>query len=213
MILFVIFIKVKSSKDVWISVRRWTKQVHGCFCNMQIYIAKRENNGILKKEGKKRIKRIFRRFMIQERLRRKGLKLRFASHHTECFIGLLLAKPIIRFIIYRNNFGSVCHKKLGWTLLKITEIRWNQALWIIHEHWVNIINTSAITGWCYILRQFSNLIRLEIINWYYFFVNWGLWPSNLMASLLQPWNVERPSMLPIITTVLCPNYVTFKKEK
>lgn len=57
----------------------------------------------------------------------------------------------------------------------------------------HIINTSAILGWHYISRLFSNLIRLEIIKWYYFFVNWGLWPSNLMPSLLYEKNAERPT--------------------
>lgn len=60
---------------------------------MQVYITKRDDNGRLKKEEKKR----FRRFMIQKRLRRKGLKLYSTSHHKECFIGLLLANPIIHF--------------------------------------------------------------------------------------------------------------------
>lgn len=66
----------------------------------------------------------------------------------------------------------------------------------------HIIDTSAILGWHYISGLFSNLIRLEIINWYYFSENWGLWPGNLMPSLLQEKN-EKDPLRP--TTTLCPS--------
>lgn len=55
-----------------------------------------------------------------------------------------------------------------------------------------VINICAVLGWHYISRLFSKLIRLEIIKRYYFCVNWGLWPGNLMPSLLHEENARDP---------------------
>lgn len=54
MIFFVVLIQVKSTRDLSVSVRKWTKQAHGYFYNMQVYITKRDDNGRLKKEEKKK---------------------------------------------------------------------------------------------------------------------------------------------------------------
>jgi len=58
---------------------------------MQVYIAKGEYRRLKKeKERKKKIHE-------SRKVKKKGIKPRSASHHTKCFIGLLLANPIIHF--------------------------------------------------------------------------------------------------------------------